>query len=151
MCRSARLFSSTSFQSSACQVRQLWESNLGHQVKQLIRCFLQSDCPHILLYYIVFYFINVSLHLFKCLKDRSSKINRETGTTQKITAAEKRTAAARCQIENKNRTQSDVVCNLQFLQGVFLAISDSQMMQITTPFGFCCCLYEISHVTGWLG
>lgn len=40
-----------------------------------------------------------------------------------------------------------VVYNLQFLEGVFLATSDSQMMQITTPFGLCCCLYEISDVS----
>ena len=54
-----------------------WGSNLSCQVRQLIRCFSQSDCPHILSYYIAFYFMNISLHLFKYLKDHSSKINRE--------------------------------------------------------------------------
>lgn len=44
-----------------------------------------------------------------------------------------------------------VVYNLQFLEGVFLAISGSQMMRITIPFGLCFCLYEISDVTsGWV-
>lgn len=54
-----------------------WGSNLSHQVRQLIRCFSQSDCSHILSYYIAFYFTTISLHLFKYLKDCSSKINRE--------------------------------------------------------------------------
>lgn len=128
MCWSTRLFSLTSFQSShACSA-----SSVNHilATSEATQVFLTGSI-FTSYYTIAFYYTNISLYLLSCLKDHFSKINREVGTTQKITATGKKEQPQHF-VKQKMKTECKATSsNLQFLEGVFLAISDSQMMQIT--------------------